>query len=88
MLGFYLGSVGVWFIILRSSACICKDRIVKNGHISEGAKRTRIVTLGTTIAVCAIPIFRVLVFVIIFLMAALPKKEFDEFIGRNNEGDE
>lgn len=87
MLEFYLGSVIVWFIILMSFLHLSKDRIIRNGYFDATKESTKLEALIYAIAISAVPIFRVLVFIMVFLMAALTKNEFDELFKKDDENE-
>ena len=70
----YLTSIVVWFTVLFCTCAILKEPIVNN-HWIEGIKKK---SFPYTIMVCAIPIFRTLVWLMLFVMAAVDKYEFEE----------
>ena len=78
MLEFYLSSVIVWFIILFSEIVIFKDQIYKNGWWDPQKKRNIIRSVFNRILTAAIPIFRLLVAIFIFMMATVSKERFNK----------
>lgn len=70
----YLTSIVIWFLILLCTCAVLKENIVNN-HWVEGVKSRG---FGYIIAVCAIPVFRALVWAVLFVMAAIDKHEFEE----------
>jgi hypothetical protein len=81
MLDFYLGSVIVWFIILFSEGIVFNNRVRNNGWLNMQKERHNIIQiLFCYVLVAAIPIFRLLMAVMIFVMAAVSKERFDELV--------
>lgn len=69
MLKFYLTTIIVWYIILLSTIKITKQAIKNNGCCDLG--KTKLIG---PLLICAIPIFRVLVIIGLFILA-FNKKE-------------
>ena len=76
MLDLYLSSIIVWFIILISSAIVCRKMIVEKGWIKINKKPARFKSLMFTLVIAAIPVFRLLVCGIMFFMATVSKEEY------------
>ncbi len=85
MLDFYFGSVVVWFIILVSSAIVCRKAIVKKGWIEISKKPAILRSLVFTLAIAAIPVFRFLICAFIFFMAFESK---EDYIKTKDDGNE
>ena len=81
MLDFYLSSVIVWFIILFSEAAVFNNRLHKNGWLDVQKEHHNIIRiLFGYVMVAAIPIFRLLMAIMIFVMAAVSKERFDGLV--------
>ena len=85
MLDFYLGSVVVWFIILISSAIVCRNMIVKKGWIEIGKKSTTLKSLTFALVIAAIPVFRFIICAFIFFMAFESKEDYIKTKDDDNE---
>ena len=74
MLGTYVGSVIVFMLIMSSAIMICQSSIRKNGWLDKPteSKNSKIVALT---ALSAVPVFRLFVVAMIFVMAAYPKEK-------------
>lgn len=72
MLKFYLTTIIIWYIILLSTIKISKQAIKNNGWCNLG--KTKLIG---PLLICAIPIFRALVIIGLFILA-FNKKEGTE----------
>jgi hypothetical protein len=88
MLDFYLGSVVVWFIILFSEIIVFKDQIYKNGYLDLHKKSNVVRAIFSYVLTAAIPIFRLTVAIMIFVLAIYPKDRLDKLIEELKEKDD
>lgn len=85
MLQFYLTTVAIWLIILYALAFLSKDAIRKNGWLDDTKKpKYKFQGFLTAVALSAIPIFRLIAVLTIFIMAYKTKEEVDELIKEQN----
>ena len=85
MLKFYLSSVLIWSIILICEMLVFKDAIYKNGWLDnmktkEFSVLRFITTILSYIAAAAIPIFRFILAIIIFILAVVSQERFNELL--------
>ena len=75
----YLKSVLFYIIILLATEFICKTNIVKNGWVTEEQKKTVSKTRGwmAIISIAAIPVFRFIMVLVMFMMAGITKEDFE-----------
>lgn len=71
MLGAYLSSVIIWTAILYATAKIFSEQLVKNGW----AKTREIQKIRNFVVLCAIPIVRLIAWVMILCMSVAPKNK-------------
>lgn len=79
MLDFYLSSIIIWFIILFSEAVVFNKQIRNNGWLDMEKKRNIIRTLFSYVLFAALPVFRLLIAIILFMMAFTTKERFDKY---------
>lgn len=79
MLDFYLSSIIIWFIILFSEVVVLNKQIRNNGWLDMQKKRNIIRTLFSYVLFAALPVFRLLVAISLFIMALVTKERFDKF---------
>jgi hypothetical protein len=80
MLDFYLSSIVIWFIILFSEIIVLKDAIYKNGWLDPQKKRNPIRSIFSYVLVSAVPIFRLFVAIMTFVLATYSKEHYDKFV--------
>lgn len=75
----YLKSVLFYMIILLATEFICKSNIVKNGWVTKEEQQTasRIRGWMAIISVAAIPVFRLFMVLVMFMMAGVTKEDFE-----------
>ena len=88
MLDLYFSSIIVWFVILFSEAIVLKDAIDKNGWLDPQKKRTIIRAVFGYVLIAAIPILRLFVATMLFVMATYSKERYDKFVELKNKDDE
>lgn len=80
MLQIYLITIIFWFIINFSAVVVCAGNIRDNGWI--GSKYNKHYTpckgLLMFVCTCAIPVLRVILLIVIFMMANFTPDEYDE----------
>ena len=76
----YLKSVLFYMIILYAINFVLKDTIVKNGWIDGTYAKMSTHKRGFMVVLCtsAIPVFRFFVVLMYFLMAGMPKEDYEE----------
>ena len=79
MLDFYLSSVIIWFIILFSEITVLKDAIYRNGWLDPQKKRNPVRSIFSYVLVAAIPIFRLFVAIMTFVIATYSKERYEAF---------
>jgi hypothetical protein len=79
MLDFYLSSIIIWFIILFSEVVVFNKQIRNNGWLDMQKKRNIIRTLVSYVLFAALPIFRLLTAIALFMMACVSKERFEKF---------
>lgn len=77
----YLKSVLIYMLIILATEFICKNNIVKNGWVTEEQKKTAGKIRGwmAIISVAAIPVFRFLMVLVMFMMAVTTKEDFEAY---------
>lgn len=75
MLKFYFATVLIWAVIIRCCIQITKEGIRKNGWLDKVKPGSGYSGLSATFCIAAIPFFRVLIVICIFVMAAVRKGE-------------
>ena len=79
MLGFYLITIIMWFIINFSALVVCAIDIRANGWIES--KYNKRYTLRKALLIfactCAIPVLRVVFLIVILMMANITPDEYD-----------
>ena len=75
----YLKSVLFYMIILLATEFICKSNIVKNGWVTQEEQQTasRIRGWMAIISIAAIPVFRFIMVLVMFMMAGITKEDFE-----------
>ena len=89
----YVKSVLFYMVILLATEFICKSNIVKNGWVTKDEQQTVSKIRGwmAIISVAAIPIFRLFMVLVMFMMAVITKEDFEakkkaiEEIEENND---
>ena len=81
----YIKSVLFYMFILLATEFICKERIIKNGWVTRDELKTTTRARGwmAIISVAAIPIFRLLIVLVLFMMAGMTKEDYEEKNERN-----
>ena len=76
----YLKSVLFYIVLILATEFVCKERIIKNGWVTRDALKTTARSKGwmAIISVAAIPIFRLLVVSVLFMMAGMTKDEYEQ----------
>ena len=88
MLDLYLSSIVIWFIILFSEAIVLKDAIYKNGWLDPQKKSNLIRSILGYVWIAAVPILRLFVAIMVFVMATYSKERYDKFVELKNKDDE
>lgn len=81
MLKFYITTVIVYMIVLYCECKVFKDSIIKNGWGTEG--KSNMSAFCALFCYSAIPLFRFILAVMIFIMAVYPKEKVNEWIKEN-----
>lgn len=76
----YLKSVLFYVVILLATEFICKTNIVKNGWVTKEEQQTASRARGwmAIISVAAIPVFRFIMVLVMFMMAGMTKEDYQE----------
>ena len=87
MLKIYFSSILIWMIIIYCTTSIFKNAIVKNGWVDPNKKSAEN-GWKCLFILSAIPIIRFLIFVLIIMMSAYTKKQFEEWSEKVKNKDE
>lgn len=74
-------------IIIYATSSIFADKIKENGWINSNNNSGKS-KLGTLFILSAVPILRVFVFIVFFIMTIYTKEQFDEFTKKETDKDE
>ena len=84
MFSVYMCSVIIYMLIISSAAMICELNVRKNGWLNEpGENKNSKIAMLTAMA--AVPIFRLLVVIFIFVMAVYPKEEVIAWVEKHKD---
>ena len=74
----YFVSILIWLVILTSTAHVFKNLFIENGWYSEDdfEPKDRTQTLIKCVMISAIPVFRLLLFIVMFVMAFSKKDDW------------
>ena len=75
MLKFYFGTIIFYMIVIFSTTCLFKDRIKENGW---GAKKSNVHWLAMLVVMSSIPVIRLFITIMIFIMACITKEKYEE----------
>lgn len=75
MLKFYFGTIIFYMIVIFSMTCLFKDRIKENGW---GAKKSNMHWLATLVVMSSIPVIRLFITIMIFIMSCITKEKYEE----------
>lgn len=84
MVGTYILSVALWFVVLKFTAVLFNELIVENGWIDVNDVAGTTKRKRKSLLVSFIPIVRLFVFVMTLVMAVVTKAEYEEF--KNKKG--
>ena len=76
----YLKSVLFYIIILLAVEFVCKENIIKNGWVTrdELKQTTRARGWMAILSVAVIPVFRLIIVLVMFMMAGMTKEDYQE----------
>lgn len=78
MLKFYLTSVIVYMIMIFAAAYIGQYKIKANGWLDDAKKQGS--PWVYLFCISAVPIFRLLIVIVIFMMMSITKEDFDKYV--------
>ena len=86
----YLKSVIFYIFILLATEFVCKENIIKNGWVTRDELKSTTRARGwmAIISVAAIPIFRFLMVVVMFMMAGMTKEDYAEKMRQIKEAED
>lgn len=83
MLKIYLISVVIWMIIIYAMAAICEASIKTNGWTKDKESKKRGV-ISSLFILSAVPVFRIIVVISMFIMAAYTPEQVEEMKRRGD----
>lgn len=84
MLKFYFGTIIFYMIVIFSMACLFKDKMKENGWLN-GAKKSNMHWLTCLVAMSSIPVVRLFVVIMMFVMGGVTKEKYEEELRKYKE---
>ena len=85
MLEFYLASIIIWMIIIKSIIVLFKDGIKKKTNSKETKKASIFKRLSYLFVLAAVPILRLGIVIIIIYIATCKQEDFDKLMKKTDE---